>query len=49
MEMLNYYLILLVVFSMVVVGEIFKLKKEVRKLNKITDFLLKSSREEKSK
>ena len=47
--MLNYYLILLVVFSMVVVGEVFKLKKEVRKLNKITDFLLKSSREEKSK
>ena len=48
MEMMNYYIILLVVFSMVALGEVFKLKKEVRKLNKITDFLLKQSQEEKS-
>ena len=45
MEMMNYYFILLVVFSMVALGEIFRLKKEVRKLNKITDFLLKQSQE----
>ena len=45
MEMINYYMILLVVFSMVALGEVFKLKKEVRKLNKITDFLLKNSQE----
>ena len=49
MEMMNYYIILLVVFSMVALGEVFRLKKEVRKLNKITDFLLKQSQEEKSK
>ena len=47
MEMMNYYIILLVVFSMVALGEVFRLKKEVRKLNKITDFLLKESQEEK--
>ncbi len=47
MEMMNYYMILLVVFSMVALGEVFKLKKEVRKLNKITDFLLKQSQDEK--
>ena len=49
MEMMNYYIILLVIFSMVALGEVFRLKKEVRKLNKITDFLLKQSQEEKSK
>ena len=43
--LINYYMILLVVFSMVALGEVFKLKKEVRKLNKITDFLLKNSQE----
>ena len=48
MEMMNYYIILLVVFSMVALGEVFRLKKEVRKLNKITDFLLKQLQEEKS-
>ena len=47
MEMMNYYIILLVVFSMVALGEVFRLKKEVRKLNKITDFLLKQSEEKK--
>lgn len=47
--MMNYYLILLIIFSMVAVGEIFKLKKEVRKLNKITEFLLKTVKNEKSK
>ena len=49
MEMMNYYIVLLVVFAMVALGEVFKLKKEVRTLNKITDFLLKQSQEEKSK
>jgi len=49
MQMINYYLILLIIFSMVAVGEIFKLKKEVRKLNKITEFLLKTVKNEKSK
>jgi hypothetical protein len=44
MEMINYYMILLVVFSMVALGEVFKLKKEIRKLNKVTDFLLKNSK-----
>ena len=44
MEMINYYMSLLVVFSMVALGEVFKLKKEIRKLNKVTDFLLKSSK-----
>ena len=39
MQMINYFMVLLVIFSMVALGEIFKLKKEVRKLNKITDFL----------
>ncbi len=47
--MMNYYLILLIIFSMIAVGEIFKLKKEVRKLNKITEFLLKTVKNEKSK
>jgi len=47
MEMMNYYIILLVIFAMVALGEVFKLKKEVRKLNKITDFLLKQSQKEK--
>ena len=47
MEMMNYYIILLVIFSMVALGEVFRLKKEVRKLNKITDFLLKQSEEKK--
>ena len=49
MQMMNYYLILLIIFSMIAVGEIFKLKKEVRKLNKITEFLLKTVKNEKSK
>lgn len=48
MEMMNYYIILLVVFSMVALSEVFRLKKEVRKLNKITDFLLKQSQEQKN-
>ena len=47
MDMINYYIILLIVFSMVSLGEVFRLKKEVRKLNKITDFLLKQSQKEK--
>ena len=46
MEMMNYYMILLVIFAMVALGEVFKLKKEVRKLNKITEFLLKQSQKE---
>ena len=46
---MNYYIILLIIFSMIAVGEIFKLKKEVRKLNKITEFLLKTVKNEKSK
>ena len=41
MGMMNFYIILLVVFALVALGEIFKLKKEVRKLNKITKYLLK--------
>ena len=40
-------MILLVVFALVALGEIFKLKKEVRKLNKITDHLLKQAPKEK--
>ena len=32
--------LLSVVFAMVVLSEIFKLKKEVRKLNKITKYIL---------
>tara|TARA_B110000438_G_scaffold200256_1_gene191812 strand:- start:878 stop:1027 length:150 start_codon:yes stop_codon:yes gene_type:complete len=47
MEMMNYYIVLLVIFAMVALAEVFKLKKEVRKLNKITDFLLKKSQKEK--
>ena len=46
MEMINYYIALLVIFSMVGLGEIFRLKKEVRKLNKITDFLLKQTQKQ---
>ena len=39
----NLYLILffLITFFMLCIGEIFKLKKEVRKLNKIVKYLLK--------
>ena len=48
MDMMNYSIILLVIFAMVALGEVFKLKKEVRKLNKVTDFLLKQSQKEKS-
>ena len=47
MEMMNYYILLLVIFSIVALGEVFKLKKDVRKLNKITDFLLNQSKKEK--
>lgn len=47
MEMINYYMALLVIFSIVALGEVFKLKKDVRKLNKITDFLLNQSKKEK--
>ena len=47
MEMMNYYIILLVIFAMIALGEVFRLKKEVRKLNKITNFLLDKSQEEK--
>jgi len=47
MEMMNYYIILLVIFAMIALGEVFRLKKEVRKLNKITNFLLEKSQEEK--
>ena len=47
MEMMNYYIVLLVIFAMVALAEVFKLKKEVRKLNKITDFLLKQPQKEK--
>ena len=41
MDIINYYMILLVIFAIIALGEIFKLKKEVRKLNKITKYLLK--------
>ena len=47
MQMINYYMLLLVIFSMIALGEVFKLKKDVRKLNKITDFLLNQSKKEK--
>jgi len=47
MDVMNYYVILLAIFAVIALGEVFKLKKEVRKLNKITDFLLKSSKVEK--
>jgi len=47
MQMINYYMVLLVIFSMVALGEVFKLKKDVRKLNKITDFLLNQSKKQK--
>ena len=40
-------MVLLVIFSMIALGEVFKLKKDVRKLNKITDFLLNQSKKEK--
>jgi len=45
--MMNFYMILLVIFALIALGEIFKLKKEVRKLNKIADYLLKRSPKEK--
>ena len=35
--------LLSVVFAMVVLSEIFKLKKEVRKLNKITKYILEKN------
>ena len=43
LTMNNLYLILffLIAFFMLCIGEIFKLKKEVRKLNKIVKYLLK--------
>tara|TARA_B100000579_G_C22743696_1_gene810388 strand:- start:926 stop:1078 length:153 start_codon:yes stop_codon:yes gene_type:complete len=44
MEILWYFIFLLGIFAMVVVAEIFKLKKEVRKLNKIINFLLKDNK-----
>lgn len=47
MQMINYYMVLLVIFSMIALGEVFKLKKDVKKLNKITDFLLNQSKKEK--
>jgi hypothetical protein len=47
MQMINYYMVLLVIFSMIALGEVFKLKKDIRKLNKITDFLLNQSKKEK--
>ena len=47
MQMINYYMVLLVIFSMVALAEVFKLKKDVRKLNKITDFLLNQSKKQK--
>jgi len=40
-------MVLLVIFSMVALAEVFKLKKDVRKLNKITDFLLNQSKKQK--
>lgn len=40
-------MILLVIFALVALGEIFKLKKEVRKLNKITEYLLKRAPQKK--
>ena len=48
MAMINYYFILLIIFAMVAIGEIFKLKKEVRKLNKITNYLLKADKSKKN-
>jgi cell division protein ZapA (FtsZ GTPase activity inhibitor) len=39
--------LLSVVFAMVVLSEIFKLKKEVRKLNKITKYILEKNNPEK--
>ncbi len=49
MAMINYYFILLIIFAMVALGEIFKLKKEVRKLNNITNYLLNTVEKQKSK
>jgi len=40
MTSFNLFLIMLVVFFAVFFSEIFKLKKEVRKLNKIVSYLL---------
>jgi hypothetical protein len=42
MEMMGYFTVLMAIFAMVALGEIFKLKKEVRKLNKIVEHLLKA-------
>ena len=41
--MTNFYIlfILLFMFFMLIIGEIFKIKKEIRKLNKALDYLLK--------
>ena len=36
----NMVIILMIIFFLVVIGEIFKLKKEVRKLNNITKNIL---------
>ena len=37
------------IFTMVVLSEIFKLKKEVRKLNKITKYILDENNQNKQK
>ena len=37
------------IFAMVVLSEIFKLKKEVRKLNKITKYILDENNQNKQK
>ena len=42
MEMIGYFAVLMAIFAMVALAEIFKLKKEVRKLNKIVEHLLKT-------
>ena len=39
-NMVNIVMILMVIFFLVVISEIFKLKKEVRKLNNITKNIL---------
>ena len=39
-NIVNIVMILMAIFFLVVIGEIFKLKKEVRKLNSITKNLL---------
>ena len=42
-QMTNFYiiLILLFIFFMFIIGEIFKMKKEIRKLNKALDYFIK--------